>query len=50
MSPTYFAVHMAAAERQCERARKANDIPGMQAALTIMTGLRKSYYGQQPSV
>ena len=45
MSPTYFAVQMADAERQLERARKAGDITGMQAALAIMTALNRSYYG-----
>jgi hypothetical protein len=49
MSPTYFVVHMAAAERQCELARKANDVPGMQAALAVMTGLYRAYYGSAPN-
>lgn len=48
MSPSYFAVHMAAAE-QLEIARKAYDIPAMQSALAEKTGLRRAYYGAPQS-
>jgi hypothetical protein len=45
MSPTQFAVKMAAADRVLERARSTKDIAGMQAALSAMTLLLKAYYG-----
>jgi hypothetical protein len=45
MSPTYFVVHMAAAEKRLESARKAHNIPAMQSALAEMTGLNRAYYG-----
>ena len=37
MSPTYFAVHMAAAEKRLERARKDQNIAAMQSVLAEMT-------------
>ena len=46
MSPTYFAVHRAAAGKRLEAARKAQDIPAMQIALTEMTRLMQAYYGE----
>jgi hypothetical protein len=45
MSPTYFAVHMATADKRLERARKDNNIPAMQSALAEMTQLIRAYYG-----
>jgi hypothetical protein len=45
MSPTYFVVHMAAAEKRLEAARLAHDIQGMQSALAEKTRLRQAYYG-----
>jgi hypothetical protein len=45
MSPTYFAVHMAAADKRLENARNAHDIPAMQSALAELTGLIRAYYG-----
>jgi hypothetical protein len=45
MSPTFFAVQMAAAEQQFERARKVGAIADMQSALAAMTGLVRAYYG-----
>jgi hypothetical protein len=45
MSPTYFAVHMAAAENRLEAARAARNIPAMQSALAEQTQLIRAYYG-----
>jgi hypothetical protein len=45
MSPTYFAVHMAAAEKRLERARKDQNIAAMQSVLAEMTQLIRAYYG-----
>jgi hypothetical protein len=45
MSPTYFAVHMAAADERLESARKAHNIPAMQSALAEKTSLIRAYYG-----
>jgi hypothetical protein len=45
MSPTYFAVRMAAADKQLEVARKVQDIPAMQVILAEMTQLIHAYYG-----
>jgi hypothetical protein len=45
MSPTYFVVQMAAAEQRLEQARKANNIPGIQAALAEMTSPLRARYG-----
>ena len=45
MSPTYFAVHMAAAETRLERARKDGNNPAVQSALAEMTQLIRAYYG-----
>jgi hypothetical protein len=45
MSPTYFAVHMAATEKRLETARTAHNIPAMQTALAEKTALLRAYYG-----
>ena len=45
MSPTYFSVRMAAADKRFEPARKAQDIPAMQVVLAEMTRLMHAYYG-----
>jgi hypothetical protein len=45
MSPTYFAVRMAAAEKRLEAARKDHNISAMQVALAEKTQLRRAYYG-----
>jgi hypothetical protein len=45
MSPTYFAVRLAAADKRLEAARKAQDIPAMQVILAEMTQLMHAYYG-----
>jgi hypothetical protein len=45
MSPTYFAIHMAATEKRLQLARTANDIKSMQSALAEMTQLYRAYYG-----
>jgi hypothetical protein len=45
MSPTYFVVRMAAAEKRLECARKAHNIPAMQSTLAEMTQLIRAYYG-----
>jgi hypothetical protein len=45
MSPTQFAAAKARIEKDVERARKAGDIVGLQAAAAEQTALFSSYYG-----
>jgi hypothetical protein len=45
MSPTYFSVRIAAADKRLEAARKAQGIPAMQVVLAEMTRLMHAYYG-----
>jgi class 3 adenylate cyclase len=45
MSPTHFAVRMAAADQRLELARKAQNIPAMQSALAEKTWLIRAHYG-----
>jgi hypothetical protein len=45
MSPTYFAVHMAAAEKRLKTARAVSNIPAMQSALAEQIQLIRAYYG-----
>lgn len=45
MSPTYFAIRMAAADKRLEAAKKAQDIPAMQVVLAEITRLTHAYYG-----
>jgi hypothetical protein len=45
MSPTYFAVRMAAAEKRLEAARRDHNIHAMQITLGEMTLLNRAYYG-----
>jgi hypothetical protein len=45
MSPTYFVVRMAAADKRLEIARKAGDLPAMQSALADQTSLLRAMYG-----
>jgi len=49
MSPTYFAVRMAAADKRLETARKDHNIPAMQVALGEKTQLMRAYYGALPA-
>jgi hypothetical protein len=44
MTPTEFAVRMAAADERFERALKCDDIPEMRAALAEKTELLKTYF------
>ena len=44
MTPTEFAVRMAAADERFERALKCDDIPEMRAALAEKTELLNAYF------
>jgi hypothetical protein len=45
MSPTRFAVENARLDREAEPARRAGDIPGLQAVMAGKTQLLRAYYG-----
>jgi hypothetical protein len=45
MSPTYFVVHMADADKRLEIARKAGDLPTIQSALAEQSALFRALYG-----
>jgi len=45
MSPTCHAVKKARLNRDLEAARKAGDMPRMQAALSALTNLNRHMYG-----
>jgi hypothetical protein len=49
MSPTYYEVHRARLDQELEIARKAGDMPRMQAALAGLTSLNRAMYGQPAS-
>jgi hypothetical protein len=49
MSPTYFVVHMAAADKRLEIARKAGDLRAVQSALTDQAALLRALYGVPPA-
>jgi hypothetical protein len=47
MSPSYFSIQKAAAEKRAEKARQAGELSEMQEALTEMTRLDSAYYGKR---